>query len=555
MDIPKERPRRPHYGFWVALVCVVLLLICQGVKPWTDNQWMNMGSYVLGAIALVSLSVWSIRRGSLLILRWIPTLSVIAAVALFLSLYKITGVTGELVPTFELRSLQRPPVASQGQGTADLQVMQVPEFAGFLGNMRNGVVPVREFSTDWTDAEVLWKKTVGPAWSGFAIAGDYAITQEQRGEGESGEQWITCYRIDDGELVWYQATPGAHYNGLGGTGPRGTPTIFKGNVYAQTAVGVVVCLDGATGQPIWQHDLFKRAGLTQAEAERAVTWGRSGSPLVVDTEERAIVVVPYGGPSEPDSPAAPDSQPETPVSSLIAFDAATGEVLWTGGQTQISYASPILATLDDQPQIVSVNESNVTGHALENGEVLWTADWPGASNGGANCASPIPYQSNQLLLGKGYGGGSKMLSIDMDAEIDERVTTEWADSRILKTKFTHAVLDGDLAYGLSDGTLECVDLRKPKRLWRQSRGDRYGQGQVLRIEDVLLAQSEPGAIALVRCDEQSFQELTRLPGLSAKTWNYPAVAGRILLIRNAREAIAYRLPPRVTPPSPSESLE
>ncbi|QEG41565.1 outer membrane protein assembly factor BamB family protein [Roseimaritima ulvae] len=533
---PLRRPRR-RWALWIIGISVLLIFVAQTVKPWSDAQLMNMVSYGLGGIALLAGLTWTLRRPVPSWQRWLPVGVFVAAVGVLAVLYELVGVNGELVPLFEYRFASRSPAASEVEGVADLQSVSDDDFTGFLGNQRDGVIPTRAFSTDWTGAKELWRQPVGAAWSGFVIVGDYAVTMEQRGEGQQGEQWVTCYRIADGQLVWYHASPGAHFNPLGGTGPRSTPTVFNGRVYAQDAVGKVVCLDGKDGQLIWQLDLWEHAGLDQAAAEQAVTWGRAGSPLIVPTGAEAMVVVPYGGPLD-------RQQPDSPIGSLIALDADSGAVRWIGGETQISYASPIVATLDGQRQIVSVNESNVTGHAIDDGSVLWEVDWPGSSSGGATCSNAVVYGEDGLLLGKGYGGGSQLLRIDSEAPPAERAEIEWADGRMLKTKFTHAVLDGDFAYALSDGTLECVDLRGPERMWRQPRGSRYGQGQMLRVEDTLVVQVETGEVALVSCQSDRFVELARLDGLDSNTWNYPAVSGRRLLVRSSREAVAYLLPPR-----------
>ena len=97
-------------------------------------------------------------------------------------------------------------------------------------------------------------------------------------------------------------------------------------------------------------------------------------------------------------------------------------------------------------------------------------------------------------------------------------------------------------YGLDNGTLVCLDLATGERAWRSGR---YGHGQILLVDDLLLIQAESGDVALVKASPQAFHEFARFPALSNKTWNHMALVNNILLVRNDREAAAYELPTKV----------
>jgi outer membrane protein assembly factor BamB len=64
---------------------------------------------------------------------------------------------------------------------------------------------------------------------------------------------------------------------------------------------------------------------------------------------------------------------------------------------------------------------------------------------------------------------------------------------------------------------------------------------VLLVDDVLLIQTEPGDVVLVQASPDGHQELARFAALTSKTWNNPALAGDLLLVRNDLEAACYRL--------------
>ena len=62
----------------------------------------------------------------------------------------------------------------------------------------------------------LWRRTVGAGWSGFSIAGNAAITMEQRGDQES----TICYNLQTGEPIWVHANAAFLQEREGGDGPR-----------------------------------------------------------------------------------------------------------------------------------------------------------------------------------------------------------------------------------------------------------------------------------------------------------------------------------------------
>lgn len=534
--------RTPGGIVWaIVLVAVAALVFLQVMDPVGDAAALNVLTLIVGFVAVITPLVWFVFFSDYPRKARIATVVVIALpIAAFLAFYQIDRVSGTLIPQFRSRftppadaTLEKPRVEPAAAGV-DLTVESPSDFPQFLGSQRNAVVADVYLERDWAKSppKLLWKQPIGAGWSAFSVRNGFAVTLEQRGD----DELITCYEVATGKLRWSHAESGRHETVLGGVGPRSTPTIHGGNVYVVTALGLLICLDGAHGQPKWKVDLIERFESTRAEEASEIAWGRSSSPLIVDN----TVVVPAGGPSD------------KPV-SLAAFDLDSGEIVWQAGTTQISYASPTLATLAGVRQIVSVNESNVTGHDPGSGEVLWTTAWPGDSSANASTSQAQAVGENQLLLSKGYGVGGQLLELATNDDGKFAVEVVWENSRVLKTKFTNAAIVGQYAYDLSDGLLECVDLETGKHTWK---GKRYGQGQLLAVGDVLLVMSEnTGEVVMVDASPQKHTELGRFQAIEGQTWNNLCLSGKYLLLRNSQEAACFELPLREAPAPPAAPSE
>ncbi|QDV45460.1 outer membrane biogenesis protein BamB [Stieleria neptunia] len=523
-------------------LAVLITAVAQYFAPSFDHQNANLIGLACLSIASLYVLYRFHRLESWSGHRWrVPTVTV-AAVALFWTAFQFDGFSGEMLPLFrwrfagetprELKSV--PPGAldtgeTEGQDLASETATETPTPAvtshQFLGPNRNGVYPERRFTTptSLSQVDVLWDQGIGEGWSSFAVAGEHAITLEQRDD----QECLTCYRLSDGELVWMQQHAGRHENQFGGIGPRSTPTIQGDRVYATTATGFLWCVDRSTGAVHWTRNLLELAGWSGQDAfEVAAPWGYACSPLLVD----GLCVTSLGGPGV-----------DQPVRSLVALDAESGDVVWQAGDDQLSYASPIVATLDGERQIVSVNEKTVSGHQIHDGTVLWTFPWPGSTNTGANCSSAVPVKENRLLVGKGYSGGSVLVSVTKEGS-GWTTSDVWRSSRVLKTKFNHTCVAGDVGYGIGNGSLQAVNLDDATTYWTQPRRRRAGQGQAVLVGDVLVVQDETGDVVFVEASVDDYHELFRMPALDSKTWNIPTVAGRHVLVRNDRQAICFQLP-------------
>ncbi|MFM8984875.1 MAG: PQQ-binding-like beta-propeller repeat protein [Planctomycetia bacterium] len=546
--MPQHRPRtRPPALFpplwpprrvWITLasLAAAAALVQAGfLEPLAgsivDQAVRNIITLILAFSGLMSLLVWFLREsGHSKPLKQMVFGGLLGGLVVAAGTLRIERVSGDLVPEFNWRWApardQLLPKAVDAASTAAAAAWTAGpgDFPRFLGPHGTGWIEGPTVATDWATRppREAWRRPIGAGWSGFAVCDGHAVTLEQRGD----EEVVSCVAVGDGVTEWSVPIRGRHETVLGGVGPRSTPTIRDGVVYATGATGWLHAIDGPTGKVLWRKNVLDDLGIDAAAHAAAVTWGRAGSPLVTD----GLVIVPGGGPLAKDGGGAV---------SLVAYDRATGARAWTGGDEQISFVTPALVMLGGREVVLTVNEASVAAYDPLDGRELGSFPWPGHSNSDASCSQPHVLADGRIFISKGYGIGAAVFEPEPGGE-PFRFRQAWAQPALLKTKFTNVVIHDRHAYGLSDGILECVRVADGKRAWK---GGRYGQGQVLRVGEVLLVQAESGEVVLVECSSAKHAVRGRLAALSGQTWNNPAIAGDRLLVRNAEEAACYELPP------------
>jgi len=535
---------------------IVFLLLIAGVLSYINFFAQNIAdglahqdygvvtilNYGCGLLATAAILAWLFFFSGLSfwVSKLVPVVAILAGVTWLVLFYPVfEGNIG--IRRWELRFFQNEREIADVSNPADLSIGNDLCFPQFLGPWRNGIV-IGNIGTG--QPEIVWKQPVGWAYSGFAGNTVFVVTMEQSGE----DELITCRRVADGTLVWSHRYPARYQDptSMGGIGPRGTPAINAGKVYAHGGTGILTCLNASTGERIWQVDIPQQLGISRHQhttisglkytvEDSRLSWGRAASPLIY----KNLVILPAGGPHD------------GPFVSLIAFDKNTGQEIWRGGSRMISYGSAGLAKIDGQDAITIVNEASIAGHDPRSGRELWHYDRDGQSNAGANCSQVVEVAENVILHGKGYGLGGELLKINQG-----QPQSIWQNSRVVKTKFTVPVVYQNHIYCISDGVLECTDLKTGKRVWKKNR---VGQGQLLLVinrdpqnprqlgQAFLLVHSERGKLYLIRATPDNYQEIDSftIETIDGVCWNMLClVDGNKLLVRSEKEAALIRLPPQ-----------
>ena len=377
----------------------------------------------------------------------------------------------------------------------------------FRGPERDGRYLETAIRTDWPAEGLtpLWRQPVGGGYASFVITDGRAFTIEQRRD----QEVVAAYDATTGRELWTHEWTARFSEPMGGAGPRATPTWRDGRVYALGATGQLWSLDAYTGEPYWHRDV-----LTDSHVEN-LQWAMAGAPLIVDD----LVVVQPGG---------------RDGWSVVAYDRETGEVVWHSLDDVQSYTSPMAVELAGQRQILAVTAERVVGLTVEDGRLLWEHPWKVSTV--PNIAQPIVIGDDRLFLSASYGHGATVIELHGSGD-GLTVETVWRNKR-MKNRFASSVLHDGFVYGLDNSILACVDADTGELRWK---GGRYGYGQVLLAGDHLVVLTERGELALVRATPDTHDEVARFSAIDGKTWNVPAIADGLLLVRNAREMAGFDL--------------
>ncbi len=385
-----------------------------------------------------------------------------------------------------------------------------PSWPQFLGPNRNGVSTEVALLDEWpaTGPRVLWRAPGGVGMSAVAVSGKHVVTLWNSPDG----QVVAALDSEQGTILW-KTTIAPNYENGQGDGPRGTPAIAGGHVFAYSGEGTLACLDLESGQPVWSKNIVASVGSRPAE------YGMACSPLVAGD----LVIVTAGGRG----------------TTVVACDVATGETKWTVGNGSPGYSSPALLDIAGEKQLVALVGSGVIGIRPEDGSHLWA--YPFKTPYDCNTATPISVNGN-VFISAGENHGCVMLGIEKTAG-RFRVTEKWksVDTKsVMRNEWqTSLFLDGHL-YGFdnvgSAGAithLTCVNADTGERVWRETR---FGKGNLVAADGHLWMTTMKGELVLAQATPSGYVELGRKK-LFGKTRQTPSIAAGRAFVRDDQEIV------------------
>jgi outer membrane protein assembly factor BamB len=426
----------------------------------------------------------------------------------------------------------------------------------WLGPKRDGIWREAGLLERIPDAglQIRWRAPVRGGYAGPAVANRRVYVTDYRDDPSApktadafqritrrGAERVLCLDAATGKELWSHERPVA-YTISYASGPRATPIIDDGRVYAIGGEGDLWCLDAATGKDVWS------AKLPSGEHAPTPMWGFACHPLV----EGDLLICQGGG----DDPAGGHGV-------VTAFDKRTGAVRWTAlASREPGYAPPMVYEVGGTRQLIVWHPEAVSALDPRTGRVLWTLP-RGPARMGLTVATPRlihdPQLCDVLFLSTFYEGAA-LLKIEGGEHPGARVL--WArGGKGRNTDALHALFatpdirDGRVYGVCASGELRCVDLRTGDRLWETAEATTYDAGPqkwatafLVRLgqrSDRYLLANEHGDLLVSELTPTGYRGLGRAHVLKPSNtdaqrpvvWSHPACADRCVFWRNDNEMI------------------
>jgi outer membrane protein assembly factor BamB len=354
-----------------------------------------------------------------------------------------------------------------------------------------------------------WKVTVGDGLSTPALVGDKLFVFSRQGSNEI----IRCLNAADGKEVWQEKYSAEAVRGMGAgragefAGPRSSPAVADAKVVIYGVQGDLICYNAADGKKLWSKNGAKYS---------MPRYNTSSSPFIVDN----LCIVQHGS--------------EQGGGAIVAYELATGNEKWKWTGDGSTYASPVLATVNETKIIVAETAAKIVGLNLTDGKLLWETSFP-APQMSYNACTPNVAGQTVVFSGAGAGRGTKAVKIEKS---DDKFSIKELWSSRDAVQFNSPIIKDGLIYGLSStDSWFCINLESGKTAWTapapksgggggggggkmMGGGGRGGYGSVVDAGSVLIGLTPAGKLVVFQPGEKEYKELASYK-VADGTFAYP----------------------------------
>jgi outer membrane protein assembly factor BamB len=402
---------------------------------------------------------------------------------------------------------------------------QAADWPQWRGPDRDGICAETGLLKSWPEGgpKLLWEMTgLGTGYSSLAIVDGKLYTMgDIRVESEKA-QCVLAYDLSTRERLWAGEVGPPHDDG----GPRCTPTVDNGLIYAIGTAGDLVCVDAEAGKVRWSKNFQNDLG-----GGKNPGWKFSESPLV--DGDRLLC-----------TPGGRDAV-------MVALDKETGELVWKcsmpdigpKGEDEAGYSSIVTANVGGVRQYVQLTNKGLIGVAAKGGTFLW--GYNRIANRVANIPTPV-VNGDYIFCSTAYGTGSALLQLNAAGGGVDAKEVYFLDAKTFQNHHGGFVRVGDYIYGGHDhgkGKPTCIETKTGKVMWQ---ADQPGGGSaaVLYADDHLYFRYEDNVMALIEASPQGYKlkgsfKLPQRDGMSGPGWAHLVIVDGKLYVRHSDVLMVY----------------
>jgi outer membrane protein assembly factor BamB len=410
--------------------------------------------------------------------------------------------------------------------------------------------------------KVRWRTPTGSGYAGPAVSGNRVYLTDYTPKAGSkptmnmsrgrmpGVERVLCLDDATGTVVWKHEYD-CDYAISFPAGPRATPVVADGKVYALGAMGDLLCLDAASGKVAWSVNLPERYGDPQKPNRGVPLWGYAASPLL--DGDRLITL---GGDDG---------------SVVVALNKDTGKEVWRAlSSFSIGYCPPVIYTVGKMRQLIIWHPEAVCGLDPESGKTFW--EIPFRLHQSA-LSIPMPRFDGKHLFITSFYNSALMLSLDTDKPA---ATVLWQGQgkgeKPDRTATLHSIMPTPVfkngyIYGVdSYGELRCLKADTGDRVWtalgvtrpfkdgkrdesKPVEKDRWDNAFLNPQGDRCFLFNEAGELVIARLEPSGYTEIDRAKIIDADNsmagrkvvWSQPAYAHKCVYVRNDHEIVCVSL--------------
>ena len=438
----------------------------------------------------------------------------------------------------------------------------------FLGPLGTGISGETGLLAKWPEEgpTKLWARQLGEGYAPPAVMGSRVVVMHRLRD----QEIVECVHAETGETLWkyeYETDFRDPYGYNGGS--RCAAVLTKDRCYTFGPQGKLLCLNLADGKKVWENDTTQNWKIPEH------FFGAGCTPIL----EGNLLIVLVGG---------------QPNSGVVAFNAATGDVVWestgqktwegcptddpgqrpyqwTGKEMVVSYSSPICATIHGQRHLLCLMRQGLVSLDPANGQLRFRYWFRSRTHESVNAARPVVID-DRIFLSAAYETGAAMLKVQPDSQSYEVL---WRNKRGMSTHWSTPIyVDGHL-YGFSgrhepEARLQCVDAETGELKWSTNgyEGDLanleqdprtgrvrdketlkplpfpfYGRGSMLLADGKFVALAERGTLALLEPNSKEWKEISRVqfPEMGYPSWAAPILSRGRLFLRSESHLVCLDL--------------